>query len=305
MKTLPSSVRKDFFSTEHKSNQELQDNNNKAVTKYRDDNTVNFDKIIQDNYRQTEEESLLKYVKDLRINETAKRPDSPKEPDNKRSITDSLHPPEEEALNKLLRNFILRRNNVTTDILTTTQKTINIKDILEKLYSLKIPNKSKNYNSNGELGRSFIYSPMRRNAENSPKEKEIAEKSDLTRGNSHISRKNLTDILSLLNQDADLIRNFNKRTEYRLKSARNPNLNNTERLETVDTTSTTTSTNEETRNEISRNIIKEIADSVKEIVLRDLRQELHKTTGSFVSSSSTTTTTKSTIRIESSTKKGN
>lgn len=292
-----------YFSNENKSKHEFQNNDNKELTKNRDENIVNFDKIIQDNDRLTEVENLLKYVKDFRINETAKMLDNPKETDNKRSITESPHSLEEDTLNKLLTNFILRRNNATT-ILTTTQKTINIDDLFEKLFALQIPDKRKNNNSNGELGRR-IYSPMRRNVEKSAKEKEIAEKSGLMRENSHIYHQNLTDILSLLNQDADMIRNFNERTEHRLKLARNPNLNNLERFEAVDTTSTSRPTNVEARYEISRNMIKEIADSVKEIVLRDLRKELYKTAESVVSSSSTTTTVKSTTRIERSTKKGN
>ncbi|XP_069360675.1 uncharacterized protein [Maniola hyperantus] len=291
------------MSTDYKIKHYVHENKKETLKDNADEYKSNVDEVTQYLDGPEKLESVLKKLQDMRVNKAAKHASisqtvSIKEQESKRSITNDLNLAE--TLNRLMTIFLSKRNNISTKP-TTTQKTLNIEDLYEKLLSSRKQNMEENPNVNPGSQQSFAHLLIQQNDRKTPPvQKEIIEnKSDTKRKELNISnRKNLTNALTLTNTYksfnpfiSDAVSKLNGKAKESLKLSRNPFFNH---FEMVDTTNT----NVEPQHKFPRDMIKEIADSVKELILRDLRKELRET-ATFVSTTPIISTTTRTTKTDS------
>ncbi|XP_045777051.1 uncharacterized protein LOC123875330 isoform X2 [Maniola jurtina] len=287
------------MSTDYNINHEFHENNKESLKENADENKRNVGQVTEYPDGQAKLESVSKYLQDMRVNKTAiyvpiPQPVSIKEQESKRNITNDLN--SAETLNRLIAN-LSKRSSISTKPTTTQKNLINIEDLYEQLFSLrKQDNMEENHTVNP--GSLQTHLAIQKNDRKTSVGKEIVENdSDTKRKELNISNhKNLNDALTLNNtysscnpfiSDAEVMSKFNGKAKESLKLSRNPFFNKFERVDTM-------STNIEPKYNFSRDMIKEIADSVKELILRDLRKELLETTTLISTTTIISTTTRTT-----------
>ncbi|XP_052744076.1 putative leucine-rich repeat-containing protein DDB_G0290503 [Bicyclus anynana] len=260
------------------------------------------DEEIQYNDKQKQLESIFNLLEDTQINKAMKdpllKPDFIKEQEIKRSITDTTFETND-TLKRLFENYVAKRRNLSAQS-KTTPKSLNIDDMFEKLYLLRIRDTENDTNINSDFQHKASYPPIHQNTYTQAIPEELGEKREKT---NILNETNINDELTLINKlnrfkpytaGAELFQNHNHNTEESLKRTRNPYQNSLRRTDTRSAYSI------EPKQMISSDIIKEIADNVKEMVLQDLRKELHKiTTVTTTTTIVSTTTTQSTTKKES------
>lgn len=240
--------------------------------------------------------SIKKY-KTQQINETFRT-----EQKNKRNIPDAFNSNESDVIQKLLLNFILKKENKQFDE-DVTKKNINIDHPYGDFY---IPNKqnimidtkdNENHKSPKSIPINFEGTQAEQySLNNKPIKNRIHQKSDREKYQS-INPNSFYDIINALqlfkinypitkkdNYDEYLDGNDKeslRSSEYSNKYTQHKNFFTTDTAVTPKMTDQT----------LSQNIIKEIAKSVKELVLRDLRKEIFQTSTITTTTVTETTTT--------------
>ncbi|CAH2094746.1 unnamed protein product [Euphydryas editha] len=288
---------------------------------------ANKGRIIQYKDGQPELKSILNFWNDMKINNSIKNYKAVKkfntsneftnenfrqEEKNKRNIPDALNSNESDIIQKLLLNFILKKRNKNVDE-PVTSKRINIDVVYDDFHSLKKQNPKKNteVNENYKFPLNFEATQMEQYSLNSEPMKKKIDRKPISEKNKSINSNNIYDVLNAL-QSLKInypIISKDKNIEYldgnnkgSMRSSENLFLDKYSRQRNIFTTETITP--KITEQTLSQNVIKEIAQSVKELVLRDLRKEIFKTTSTITTTTVTETTTTKRVEIIPIIKKG-
>lgn len=265
--------------------------------------------MIQYKDGQPELKSILNFWNDIKNNNSIKKHKTQQinetfrtEQKNKRNIADAFNSNESDIIQKLLQNFILKKENKQFDE-DITKKIINIGHPYSDFY---IPNKqntmintkdNENYKSPKSFPINFEGTQVEQYSINSkPMKIKIHQKSDSEKYKS-INANNLNDIINAL-QSFKINYPITKKDNYDEYFDGNgkESLRSSEYLDKYTQhknffTTETAVTPKITEQTLSQNVIKEIAKSVKELVLRDLRKEIFQTTSTITTTTVTETTT--------------